>query len=149
MKNITLAVITALKANTAVAAKVGTRIYRGTVPPSPTYPLIVATRIDNAGSENTSSSTYVTARIQCTVMTATTEVAGVSTPGDAEAEVISDLIKKAVCYTATSEGIQNTLVNGVYISDIDDAGSVPDNSDGLTLKIWREHRDLMVTYLDD
>ena len=149
MKNVTLAIITALKANAAVAAKVGTRIYYGTVPPSPTFPLIVAIRIDSAGGELTSSSTYITARIQCTTMTKTTEAAGVSTPGDAEAEVISDLIKKALCYTATSEGIQNTLISGVYISDIDDAGSVPDNSDGLTLKIWRDNRDLMVTYLDD
>lgn len=140
MKDPILAVITILLADSGVAGKVGTRVYRGMFPPDPTYPAIAVSRVDKPKGETTSSSKQATARIQCTTATKTTEVAGVETPGDAEAEIISDLILQAL------EDQQNTLVSGVYIVDIDDAGAVPDNSDGLSLKIWRDNHDFMINY---
>jgi hypothetical protein len=134
LKDPTLAVISTLKANTAVSALVGTRVYRATLPPdysvSTSGPAIAVVRVDKIQDEPTNSSKYATARIQCTTFATS----------DHAAENLSDLILAAL------EDKQNTLIEGVAISDIEDAGSVPDNSDGLTLGVYRDNHDFRIQY---
>jgi hypothetical protein len=129
VKNVTLAVQTLLKANAAIAAVVGTRVYR-TLDPIPTKPFIAVARVDKVPEDPTSSATYSVARIQCTSFAAT----------DVQAEEISDLISDAV------QGVQDTVISGVYIVGIEDGAAIPDNSDGPTTGVWRDNHDLKITY---
>lgn len=133
MKDILLATITLLKANTAVAAIVGTRVYRNNLPVN--YKIsdgsaIVVVLVDKVQNEITSSAKYAAARVQCTSFAAT----------GAAAEILSDLILAAL------EDQQNTLVSGVEIVDVDDVGSVPDYSDGLTCGMYRDNHDFKIIY---
>lgn len=129
MKDVTLAVQSLLKANAAIAGLVSTRVYR-TIPATPTKPFIAVVRIDKVPEAPTSSSTYSMARIQCTSFAAT----------DVQAEEISDLISEAV------KDVQDVVISGVYIVEIEDGAAVPDNSDGQTTGTYRDNHDLKITY---
>jgi hypothetical protein len=129
MKDITLAMITILKANAAVAAVVGARVYR-TIPTDAVKPFIAVARIDKMPETPTSSATYAMGRVQCTAFAST----------DAAAENLSELIGNAM------EGQQDTVISGVPIVEIEDAGAVPDNSDGPTLGTYRDNHDFKITY---
>jgi hypothetical protein len=130
-KDVTLAVETLLLADSAVSAKVGTRIYRAELPPNPQFPLIKVLRIDKVPEPKTSSSKYAVARIQCSTAAET----------DTAAEEISDLIGDAL------GDVQDQLVSGVLIVEIEDQIAVPDNSDGKELKKFWDNHDFKITYL--
>jgi hypothetical protein len=142
MRDILLAVVDLLLADAGVSAKVGARVYRGTLPKKYEYPSIVVQRIDKIPDVDTSSSEYATARLQCTTVTKTTEAGGVETLGDYEAEEISDLIGRAL------HDVEARLVAGVYIVQIEDAGTMPDNSDAFTHGEWRDNHDFKILYLN-
>jgi hypothetical protein len=130
MQDIVLAVIDQLLANTAVAGQVGSNIYRGTLPPSPPYPSVVIDRVTKIREAGNNTAHYATARVQCTVFT----------QSDGLADTISETI--ADCLHSTT----NTFMNNVYVIRIEDAGGAPDNSDALTLGIFRDHRDFLIFY---
>jgi hypothetical protein len=140
MKDSELAVITILKADTSVKAAVGTRIYRGEeIPENPTKPFIAVESLTKVPESPTSSSTYRTDRIQCTsVDTNVTTLTGAGV----RVAALSDLIGAALA----PEQIENTIVNGIEISEVDDRGSMPDNSDAKTTKECRDSHDFMITY---
>lgn len=134
MKDTVAAVIGILKADTAVKAVVQTRIYRGEdIPDTPQKPFIsVIWPTPRVPWPPTSSSTLATDRIQCTSF----ETSG------AKAAILSDLIGLALSW----EKVENTVVNGVEISAIDDQGGCPDNSDAKTTKEFRDNHDFKITY---
>ena len=130
MKDPVLAIITRLKADTAVAGVVSTRIYRATLPTSPTFPAITVSRVDNkrtnechAGGHNAIS------RIQVTTWATTDGVA------DNLSELVADSLNRV---TSTN------LSPGVWIVSIFDAGTVPDNN--MDIPVYMYHRDFMVKY---
>jgi len=130
MKDPVLAIITRLKADTAVAGVVSTRVYRATLPTSPTFPAITVSRVDNkrtnechAGGHNAIS------RIQVTTWATTDGVA------DNLSELVADSLNRV---TSTN------LSPGVWIVSIFDAGTVPDNN--MDIPVYMYHRDFMVKY---
>ena len=133
MKDAVLAVITTLKADTAVSAVVGTRIYKADdIPATPQKPFIAVGWVTRVPEPPTSSSTYAVGRIQCVSF----ETSGT------RAATLSDLIGDALA----PDRILNTLVSGVVIVDIDDMGSIPYSSDGKTTGTFRDNHDFMITY---
>lgn len=140
MNDPSLLIVTALKADSAVAAIAGTRIYRATLPKSYKLtdgPAIVVMRVSKAPPILTSSSQHIDARIQCTVFETS----------DTRAELLSDLVAVALCGDGgVNTGIGNTVVNDILVEFINDAGSVPDNSDGLSLGEYRDNHDFIVGY---
>jgi len=136
--DVELAIITALKANTAicstsfVGASPNQRIYRRKLPVSPTFPAITVTKIDDIADRDTNTGGWAHTRIQCT--------AWVSSPGPEDA--LSKLIRKAL------HRKKNTLMTAgtgkVYIVMIRDAGSVPDEN--TEIPIYMEHRDFIILY---
>jgi hypothetical protein len=130
MKDPVLAIITRLKADAAVAGVVSTRVYRATLPTSPTFPAITVSRVDNkrtnechAGGHNAVS------RIQVTTWASTDGVA------DNLSELVADSLNRV---TSTN------LSPGVWIVSIFDAGTVPDNN--MDIPVYMYHRDFMVKY---
>lgn len=133
MKDTVAAVITLLKADTAVKALVGTKVYRGgDIPTTPVKPFIAVDWVTRVPDSPTSSATYASDRIQVVLF----EVSG------AKAAILSDLVAEALRY----DRIANTVVNGVEIADVDDRGAVPDNSDGPTTGTFRDNHDFKITY---
>jgi hypothetical protein len=139
MKDSILAVQTILKADTAVKAVVGTRVYRDEdIPDAPQKPYIAVSWVDKVPEPPTSSSTYRTDRIQCTSFDTS-----IVTPGaGSRVAALSDLIGTALA----PDRIENTIVSGIEISEVDDRGSRPDNSDAKTTKEFRDSHDFMITY---
>ena len=131
----TLAVITYLKANTNITAKVGTRIYRAVLPAKPTFPAITVTEISDISDDDSNTSHLAHTRVQCTSWTDT---------GAGQAIEISRLIRNAM------HGIYNTSltadVNKLYVVSIQDAGARPDVNTDVSPKVWMYHRDLMIEY---
>jgi hypothetical protein len=134
VRDIPLAVVTALKANTAVAAIVGTRVYRkGSVPTNPTIPYIVVSKVDNNPGEDTSTTQYETSRIRCT---------GFET-SDLKADALSEAIR-TVLHRKTITVPATSTTGGVYLVSIFDAGSVPDENTDIPLYMY--HRDFMIEF---
>jgi hypothetical protein len=133
MKDALLAVITILKAYTPITTLTGTRIYRSAdIPTTPQKPFIAAEWVDRVPEPPTSSSTYTVARIQVTTFESSS----------AKAAILSDLIGDALMQDSNLI----TPISGVEISDIEDRGAVPDNSDGQTTGTYRDNHDFMITY---
>jgi len=130
--DVVLAVITALKADTAVSAIVSTRVYRKKLPANPTFPAITVSTVDDIADDDTNTGGWAHTRVQCT--------AWASTPGPEEA--LSKLVRKAL------HRKKNTLMTAgsgkVYIVSIRDAGSRPDEN--TEIPIYMEHRDFMAHY---
>lgn len=127
MRDITLAIINRLLADTSVAAAVSTRVYRAELPIGPTLPAIVVSKIDDIRPNNTSEP-YGSSRIQVTVFAAS----------DGLADDISGMIADAL------NQVVNTILTGVIIVNIEDAGTSSDNNPDAG--IWMYHRDFMVIY---
>ena len=130
MKDVTMAVITRLKADTAVANVVGTRVYRAQLPTNPTFPAISVNRVDSkrpprAHNRGCTAQT----RIQCTAWASS----------DGAADNLSELIADSL-NMVTDTG----LTPGVYVIRIDDQGTVPDNNPDLG--IWMVHRDFLIEH---
>ena len=135
MKDPVLAIITRLKADTAVAAVVSTRIYRMELPTSPTFPAITVNRVSNIRDlQGNNTGKYAQTRIQVTAWAAT----------DGVADNLSELIADSL------NGIANTLVSvgtgviPVYFIGCDDAGTVPDNN--MDIPVFMYHRDFIIDY---
>jgi len=130
--DVILAAITALKADTGVAAIVSTRVYRKKLPANPTFPAITVTMVDEATPSDTNTVGTVDMRIQCTAWS--------TTAGPEEA--LSKIIRKAL------HRKKNTLMTAgtgkVYIVKMLDAGSLPDENTEIPL--YMEHRDFTVMY---
>jgi len=132
MKDGVLAVITVLKAYKPITAITSTRIYKaGDIPNSPQKPFIAVASITKVPEPPTSSSTYRTDHVQCTVFETT----------ETKAAILSDHIGDAMAQDS------NLIapVTGIEFSEIDDRGSVPDNSDA-KLPEFRDNHDFMITY---
>jgi len=127
MRDITLSIINKLLADTYVAAKVSTRVYRAELPSDPTLPAIVVSKIDDRRPNDTSDP-YGNSRIQVTIFASS----------DGLADDISGLV--ADCLNQTV----NVILSGVIIVGIEDAGTFSDNN--TDAGIWMYHRDFMVIY---
>jgi hypothetical protein len=135
MKDPVLAIITRLKADTAVAAVVSTRVYRMALPTSPVFPAITVSRVSNIRDlVGNNTGKYAQTRIQCTAWAATDGVA------DSLSELIADSLN----------GIANTLISPgtgvipVYFIGCDDAGTVPDSN--MDVPVFMYHRDFLIDY---
>jgi hypothetical protein len=130
--DVELAIITALKADTGVAAIVGTRVYRKKLPANPTFPAIAVSKVDDIADDDTNTGGWAHTRIQTTAWT--------TSPGPEDE--LSKLVRKAL------HRKKNTLMTAgsgkVYIVSIRDAGSVPDENTEIPL--YMEHRDFMIMY---
>jgi hypothetical protein len=130
MKDLTLAILTRLKADTAIANVVSTRIYRGLLPTSPTFPAITVSRVDAKRLNLTHNKRRIgQSRIQCTAWATS----------DGTADNLSELIADSL------NAVDNTyMAPGVYVIRSDDQGTVPDSNPDL--KVWMYHRDFMIQY---
>lgn len=132
MKDIVLVAITRLKADAPIAAVVSTRIYRyGSVPSNPTLPYIIVSRVSGIRTNDghTGMCRYQKTRIQCSTFASTDQIA------DNLSELIADSLN-----TVTS----TSLSPGVYVIDIYDAGTVPDNNPAVPVFMY--HRDFIVRH---
>jgi len=127
MRDITLSIINKLLADTLVAAKVSTRVYRAELPINPTLPAIVVSKIDDKRPNDTIEP-YGNARIQVTIFATS----------DGLADDISGLVADSLNQTV------NTILTGVIVVGIEDAGTFSDNNPDAG--IWMYHRDFMVIY---
>ena len=133
MTDLLLAIITKLKADTAVTAVVGTKIYRrGSVPTNPTAPYIIVSRVDNLRDTDTNTGRYAHARLQCSAFAST----------DSVVANVSELIANSLHRTANTYLVAGT--EGVYVISVRDAGSTPDENTDIPL--YMEHRDFMIHY---
>ena len=127
MRDITLAIINILLADTAVYNVVGLRVHRVELPTGPTLPAIVVSKIDDIRPNDTSTP-YGRSRIQTTVF-ATSDGAADNLSG-----MIADSLNQVI----------NTILSGVIIVGIEDAGTFSDNN--TDIGTWMYHRDFMVMY---
>lgn len=138
MRDVVLAVITRLKADTSIAAVVGAypnqRIYRKKLPNDPVFPAITVDRVDKVRDGDTSTGTYANMRVQCT--------AWATSPGPEEnlADLIADSLHRCA-NTILPAGTSN-----VYVISIKDAGGIPDANMDLVPPLYMEHRDFRVHY---
>jgi hypothetical protein len=133
--DVVLAVITALKADANVHALAGDQIYRKTLPQNPTLsPLLSVTvsEVDDIADTDTNTSGYAHTRIQCTVW-------GIS---DGATSNLSKVIRKALHRTTNT--VLPAGTGHVYITQIKDAGVVPDENTDISVFIY--HRDFVVMY---
>jgi hypothetical protein len=144
-KDVLLAIEIRLKADTAIKAKVGDRVYRTLPATGLKYPLIALSKISGKGGSPTSTSLYGVYGLQTTVMSRPTP------PTDAEAAEIDDLIAASLS-TERDGGIENEYLSAgdtkaaVYVSSVEDRGSTPENSDAALLGIFRESHTFVVNY---
>jgi hypothetical protein len=131
--DITAAVISKLKADTFVAAKVSTRVDRVINSPFPQLPSIVVAKVDDVRSAGSSTGRYSTARIQCSSYAKT----------DSEAAEVSELIADALDRLKNMV-IGTTSTDYALIVGIEDAGTVPDSQPKVPLYVY--HRDFLVEY---
>jgi hypothetical protein len=132
VRDVVLAVITRLKADTSVAAVVGTRVYRKKLPANPTFPAITVSRLSPIRDGDTNTGRYGHARVQCTAWAET------SGPEENLAELIADSLHRCK-NTILTAGTSN-----VYVVSIRDAGGMPDENTEIPL--YMEHRDFTVHY---
>ena len=130
------AIITKLLAYTALTTLVSTRIYRNTLPASPTYPAVVVSEISDSPPADSSTGGWVSTRIQCSVFSTGT--------GGGEAGKISRIVRDALHRTV------NTLLTAgtgkVFIQSIKDGGSRPDQNTDMIPVLYMRHRDFIVLY---
>lgn len=127
MTDITLAIITGLKADTAVAAVVGSRVHRKSLPVNPVFPCIVVSKIDDIRALN-HSGRYSRARVQATSYGTT--------------DLITDNLSERVADAL--HGSKNTVVNRVGIVGIEDGGTRTDVV--LEAGVYLYHRDFLIEY---
>jgi hypothetical protein len=126
--DLTLALITALKADTTVAAIVGARIYRsGSTPTTVTAPYIIIYTISD-----TAAQVLADARVQCSCFAGS----------DSVVSGLSKTVRNALHRT------KNTLLAAgtrkIWVTSIKDAGMTTDeNSD---IPIYMEFRSFMINY---
>lgn len=130
MKDVTLAIITRLKADGPLAAVVGARVYRkGSVPTNPTAPYVIVSKVDGNRQNLTHNRVRVErTRIQCSGFAATDRVA------DDLSGLIADSLNMVT---------DTYLTPGVFVVSIFDQGAVPDENTEIPLYTY--HRDFMVT----
>lgn len=130
MKDLPLAIITRLKAATAVTNVTGPRIYRGKLPNNPTFPAITVSRVGAKRLNYSHNNRRIgQSRIQCTAWATS----------DGAADNLSELIADSL------NAVDNTyMAPGVYVIRSDDQGTVPDVNPDLDL--WLVHRDFMIQY---
>jgi hypothetical protein len=131
MKDVTLAVITRLKADTPVANVVGARIYRkGSIPTNPVAPYIIVSKVDPIRPSTTHNRTRTgKTRIQCSVFASTDVVA------DNLSELVADSLNMVT---------DTYMAPGVFAISIFDQGAVPDENTAIPLYMF--HRDFMITH---
>ena len=133
MRDIVLGIITRLKANTALATAVSTRIYRrGSVPKSPTVPYVLVSTIDSIRDIESSTVKYGHSRVQCSVFAST----------DLSSANISELIADSL------HRLTNTTLNAgtgsVYVISVKDGGTTPDENS--EIPVYMYHRDFMIIH---
>lgn len=133
MNDVVLAIITALKANTATAALVSTRVHRATLPALPTFPAVVVSEVSDIQDDDTSTSGYAHTRIQCTCYAST----------DTVSSALSKTVRAALHRTTITVPASGTT-NGVYLASIFDAGHIPDVNTSIPAYLY--HRDFMIEY---
>ena len=125
--DLTIALITAMKADAAISAIVGTHIYRrGSVPTTVTAPYVIVYTITDLADKQAD------ARVQCSCFAAT----------DYATSTLSKTIRNALHRT------KNTLLQAgarkVWVTSIKDAGMTTDeNAD---IPIFIENRDFAINY---
>lgn len=125
--DITLAVITGLKANTAIAAAVSTKVYRKSLPINSAFPCLVVSKVDDI-RPLAHSGRYSRARVQVTSYAVT----------DLAADTLSEQVADAL------HGTQNTVMNHVGIVGIEDGGTRTDIV--LDAGVYLYHRDFLIEY---
>jgi len=130
MKDVTLAVMTRLLADTTITDVVSTRVYRRRLPQSTVFPSITVTRIDAIRDRDTNTGRYATARLQCSVFD--------TIAGRCEdiSEMIADNLHRKI----------DTYGSGVYIVSVKDAGDITDENTDMNPAVFINHRDFMVEY---
>lgn len=131
--DITAGVISRLKADTAVAAKVSTRVFRELIGNFPGMPCIVVSKVDDVRNAGSSTGRYSVARIQCSCYAST----------DAAADELSELAADALDRTK-NQVIGTTATDAVLIVGIEDAGTVSDSNPKILAQIY--HRDFLIEY---
>lgn len=135
MKDVVLAVMTALKADSAITAKVpAVRIYRKTFPVNATFPLLVVDYINVNRDDDSSTGRYghFTVRVS-----SFSSVAGLE-------EEIADLVADNMHRKVNARLTYGTAGKGVYVISVKDAGGIPDVDNDIPLYI--QHRDFRVHY---
>lgn len=127
MKDIVLAIMNQLKADTNIATAVGTQVFRARLEPGETLPAIVVSRID-AIRPNDTNEDYINSRVQVTVYASNDGLA------DDICEMVANTLNRFV----------NNMLGGIYIVSMMDQGSMSDNNP--EIGIWMYHRDFMVNY---
>ena len=127
MKDIVLAVMNQLLADSAVSTAVGSQIYRAKLDQYNTLPAIVVSRID-AIRPNDTNEDYINSRIQVTVYASNDGLA------DDICEMTANCLNRYV----------NSMLGGIYIVSMMDQGSMSDNNP--EVGVWMYHRDFMVNY---
>lgn len=128
MRDVTLAVINRLLADSNVSGKVSTRVYRAELPSTPTLPAIVVSKVDDVRPNDTNTP-YGQSRIQVTIFAS----------NDGLADDISGMVANSM------NQVVNTYLTTLTFVNIEDAGARSDNNPDLG--VWMYHRDFMVTYL--
>jgi hypothetical protein len=130
--DITLAMITALKADADVAAIVGTRVYRKRLPDNPTFPAIAVSVVSDIDDDDTSTSEYAHASTQCSCFATT----------DGPADALSKTVRKAL------HRKKNTLLTAgtdkIWVISVRDTGVVPDENTDISVYMY--HRSFSVHY---
>jgi hypothetical protein len=134
VRDLVLAAITALKADTPVATVVGVRVYRKNLPPGATFPAITVSRVSNLRDDDTNTVRYAHSRIQCTAWSKTS---------DGEADNLSELIANCL-HRTTSTVLSTGTTSCVSVISIEDAGIVPDENTDIPLFMY--HRDFIIHY---
>lgn len=133
MKDIVYAIITALKADTSVAAVASTLIYRKKLPTDPTFPAITVSKVDGIRDGITNTGGYAHSRVQVTTWA---ETPG---PEDDLAETCTDVLHRL-----TNKTVVYAPGKWVRIISVTDAGGLPDDNPDIPL--YMEHRDFMIHY---
>ena len=120
MKDIVLAVMNQLLADSAVSTAVGSQIYRAKLDQYNTLPAIVVSRID-AIRPNDTNEDYINSRIQVTVYASNDGLA------DDICEMTANCLNRYV----------NRMLGGIYIVSMMDQGSMSDNNPEIGIWNWK------------
>ena len=134
--DIVYAVITLLKADTAITGVTSTRIYRRKLPTNPTFPAITISKVDNIRDDITNNNGYAHTRVQVTSWASNT----------GQDEYLSELVCDALDRKQNSILTYGSGVTAgtVYIVSVKDAGGIPDENSEIPL--YMMHRDFMIHY---
>jgi hypothetical protein len=134
LRDVTLAFVAALKANAAIAAVVGTRVYRkGSVPTTiPGSSWIIVSKIPGVRDDDTNTGRRAHTRIQCSAFAST----------DLAADTLSELI--ADCLHRKQNTAMTAGASYVYVITVEDAGTATDENSDVSLYTY--HRDFTIHY---